>query len=238
MRRTKLNGIDRSEKKSRLSGLTSQSGATHFFLENDLIRIGIAAPNLPMRLGLRSLLTAEDFSLIGEFATLASACAAADQIDLLVLVASSADELETLEVSQIPPILLLTDDPQQAQNLAAQPQAWGLLPLDASEEELKAAIRALSEGLFVGAPTLLKGFWPPTVRPFAGDSSETEPLTTRELEVLQKMARGLANKQIAVALNLSEHTIKFHLSSIYAKLGVASRTEAVSIGTKLGLITM
>jgi DNA-binding NarL/FixJ family response regulator len=202
-----------------------------------LIRIGLAAPNLPLRLGLRSLLTAEDFFLAGEFATLESACAAADQMDLLVLVPSSAAELEALPGTQSPPILLLTDDPQPAQTLATQPQAWGMLPLNASEAELHAALRALSEGLFVGAPALLKGFWRPTARPFAENLPETEPLSARELEVLQKMARGLANKQIAVALNLSEHTVKFHLSAIYAKLGVASRTEAVSVGTKLGLIT-
>ncbi len=202
-----------------------------------MIRIGLAAPNLPLRLGLRSLLTAEDFSLAGEFATLASACAAAEQLDLLILVPSSAAELEMLEGIQHPPILLLTDDPQPAQTLAAQPQAWGLLPLNASEEELHAAIRALSEGLCVGALTLLKNFWRPTTHPFAENLPETQPLSARELEVLQKMARGLANKQIAVALNLSEHTVKFHLSAIYAKLGVASRTEAVSVGTKLGLIT-
>jgi DNA-binding CsgD family transcriptional regulator len=50
------------------------------------------------------------------------------------------------------------------------------------------------------------------------------------------MARGLANKQIAVELGISEHTVKFHLSSIYAKLGATGRAEAVSIGTRLGLI--
>jgi DNA-binding NarL/FixJ family response regulator len=203
-----------------------------------LIRIGIAAPNLPMRLGLRSLLTGEDLTLAGEFATLAAACAARDQLDLLVLVASGTDELEAPDASRRPPILLLTDDPQQAQTLAAQSLAWGALPLNASEEELNAAVHALSEGLLVGAPALLKGFWRAAGRPFAANPSETETLTARELEVLQKMARGLTNKQIAAALNLSEHTAKFHLSSIYAKLNVASRTEAVAVGTRLGLITM
>ncbi len=201
-----------------------------------MIRIGIAAPNLPLRLGLRSLLTDEDFLLVGEQATLENAAAA--ELDLLVLVASSVDEIDALDASRLPPILLLTDDAQQAQALSTRQQAWGVLPLNASEEELIAAIRALGEGLFVGAPALLKGLWRQTARPFARNSSETEQLSVREMEVLQMMARGLANKQIAQALSLSEHTVKFHLSSIYAKLGVASRTEAVSVGTRLGLITM
>ncbi|MCX6069192.1 MAG: hypothetical protein NT121_26195, partial [Chloroflexi bacterium] len=67
-----------------------------------MIRIGIAAPNLPLRLGLRSLLTDEDFLLVGEFATLENAAAA--ELDLLVLVASSVDEIDALDASRLPPI--------------------------------------------------------------------------------------------------------------------------------------
>jgi DNA-binding NarL/FixJ family response regulator len=58
------------------------------------------------------------------------------------------------------------------------------------------------------------------------------------LEVIQLMAQGLANKQIALALRISEHTVKFHLSSLYAKLGISSRTEAVKRGIELGLISL
>jgi DNA-binding NarL/FixJ family response regulator len=65
-----------------------------------------------------------------------------------------------------------------------------------------------------------------------------EPLTGREVEVLQLISRGLANKQIALELTISEHTVKFHLSSLYAKLGVSSRTEAVRAGMQRGLITL
>ena len=65
-----------------------------------------------------------------------------------------------------------------------------------------------------------------------------ESLTERELHVLQLLAQGLANKQIALALGISEHTVKFHVSGIYAKLGAASRTEAVRMGVRQGLITL
>jgi DNA-binding NarL/FixJ family response regulator len=65
-----------------------------------------------------------------------------------------------------------------------------------------------------------------------------EELTARESEVLQLLAQGLANKQIALALGISEHTVKFHISSIYAKLGVTNRTEAVTQGARLGLIVL
>jgi DNA-binding NarL/FixJ family response regulator len=70
------------------------------------------------------------------------------------------------------------------------------------------------------------------------DDPEVEPLTEREIQVLQLLARGLANKQIAVSLEISEHTVKFHVSSIYAKLGVTNRTEAVRSGIQHGLIVL
>jgi DNA-binding NarL/FixJ family response regulator len=65
-----------------------------------------------------------------------------------------------------------------------------------------------------------------------------EPLTPREQEVLRMLALGLANRQIASRLNISEHTIKFHVAAILGKLGAASRTEAVAIGIRHGLILL
>ena len=70
------------------------------------------------------------------------------------------------------------------------------------------------------------------------DTTLDEPLTTRELEVLELLSQGLPNKQIARRLQISEHTVKFHVSSIYAKLGASSRTEAVGRGARAGLITL
>ena len=75
-------------------------------------------------------------------------------------------------------------------------------------------------------------------RESSSDESLVEPLTAREMEVIQLMAQGLANKQIALALGISEHTVKFHLSSLYAKLNSTSRTEAVKRGIELGLISL
>jgi DNA-binding CsgD family transcriptional regulator len=68
--------------------------------------------------------------------------------------------------------------------------------------------------------------------------ASTESLTPRESEVLTLLSEGLPNKQIALRLQISEHTVKFHIASIFAKLGAASRTEAVSIGARQGLITL
>jgi DNA-binding NarL/FixJ family response regulator len=70
------------------------------------------------------------------------------------------------------------------------------------------------------------------------DPVERGPLTERELEVLGLLARGMANKQIAVELGISEHTVKFHVSSIYTKLNVTNRTEAVRAGLRGGWIAL
>jgi DNA-binding NarL/FixJ family response regulator len=70
------------------------------------------------------------------------------------------------------------------------------------------------------------------------DHNGNRTLTDRESQVLQHLARGLANKQIALALSISEHTVKFHVSAIYAKLGASNRTEAVRAGVRRGLIIL
>jgi DNA-binding CsgD family transcriptional regulator len=67
---------------------------------------------------------------------------------------------------------------------------------------------------------------------------EGAALTPRELDVLRLVARGLGNKEIAAELDLSAHTVKYHLASVLAKLGVRSRTEAVSRGIRTGLLPL
>jgi DNA-binding NarL/FixJ family response regulator len=114
--------------------------------------------------------------------------------------------------------------------------AWGILPLEATQEQIEAAIQAIAAGLSVGPPSLLNL---PLVDSEVGmDLQIIDPLTDREMEVLQLLAQGLANKQIAVKLSISEHTVKFHVSSIYTKLGASNRTEAVRMGVRRGLILL
>ncbi len=126
--------------------------------------------------------------------------------------------------------LFLSDDQSNLRDLRRSSRVWGVLPNDASAEELSAAIHALSQGLIVGTSTLLF-------------ESENEPLgrgplTERESEVLGLLAKGLANKQIALSLGISEHTVKFHVSSIYSKLNVTNRTEAVREGLRGGWLAL
>ena len=74
--------------------------------------------------------------------------------------------------------------------------------------------------------------------PAAGATSPNGALSTRELEVLRLVARGLGNKEIAAELGITTHTVKFHLAAVLEKLGVRSRTEAVSLGMRKGLVPL
>ena len=157
-----------------------------------------------------------------------------------VVVLASVSSARVLENKSTYAILFLTDDVESLRDvLSNNTRAWGVLSADATEDELVAAVRAVGEGLWVGAPGLVQSLIRLTGRrEFSSDDSLVEPLTAREMEVLQLMAQGLANKQIALSLGISEHTVKFHLSSLYAKLGISSRTEAVKRGIELGLISL
>lgn len=197
-----------------------------------MIRVGILASSLALRVGLREVLRGlEGIEVIAD----ASSPGELPPLDVLVL--TSPDSLPALG-GEPPAALLLTDDLEAAARLMDLP-VWGALPLDASPEELSAAVRALGEGLWAGSPVLLQDLFErrPAV-PFDDADPLVDPLTVREREVLQLAAEGLANKQIALALEISEHTVKFHLSSLYAKLGVTSRTEAIRAGARRGWVVL
>jgi DNA-binding NarL/FixJ family response regulator len=200
-----------------------------------LIKVGVVAETMAMRVGLREVIKAlPDLMVMSAVAR--SQDLPADPLDVLVLV--SPTDMAGLENAQA--VLYLTDELADIQGLVNfEFLTWGALPINASEAELNIAIRALAEGMWVGAPTLVRKLFSRIQLP-GPDESEFPPqtLTDREIEVLQLTAQGLANKQIAARLGISEHTIKFHLSSLYSKLGVSSRTEAVRSGVRHGLVVL
>jgi DNA-binding NarL/FixJ family response regulator len=115
----------------------------------------------------------------------------------------------------------------------------GYLSRGSTAEEMAAAIRAAAEGLIVLHPSLIDTLVQPWAAALPGDAqAPEEPLTAREREVLQLLAQGLANKQIAQRLTISEHTVKFHVGEVMAKLGAASRTEAVTRAARRGLLVL
>ena len=115
---------------------------------------------------------------------------------------------------------------------------WAALLKDAGADEILAALRAVTRGLVVLDPAIarLTTFRTPAVVRTGDELGEA--LTERESEVLQLLSLGLPNKTIASRLGISEHTAKFHVGSIMAKLGAASRTEAVAQAARRGLLIL
>ena len=142
-------------------------------------------------------------------------------------------------VAALPPaIVLLTDDARRALGAEAL-RAGGraVLPRHARAEEIIAAVKAAATGLVVIHPDSAEALRPV---PAAGERTGTvmthQTLTPRETEILGMIADGLGNKIIAARLGISAHTVKFHIASIFAKLDAGSRTEAVTIGIRQGLL--
>jgi two-component system, NarL family, response regulator YdfI len=110
----------------------------------------------------------------------------------------------------------------------------GILSSTSTEAEIIAGVEAVACGLVVLHPSILELL--PMREKTASHPVQT--LTPREMEVLSMLGSGLGNKAIAKRLQISEHTVKFHVSSIFQKLGVSTRTEAVTAGVRLGLIML
>jgi DNA-binding NarL/FixJ family response regulator len=157
--------------------------------------------------------------------------------DAIVLAAGSGflararNGRELREIFSDTPTLLLVEEVNAAVvRNAGRLRIYSVLPADVSPSQLVAGVAATAAGFAVTLP-----------QPPSGPTEVTavsEDLTTREVEVLRLMARGQRNKQLAVALNISQHTAKYHVSAVMAKLGARTRTEAVTIGVMRGLVAI
>ena len=142
-----------------------------------------------------------------------------------------ADEVRALASAGVAVVALVEADLERA--IARSAGALGVLPRSVAEEALIAAVHAVCAGLSVSGPEPAR---PPTFDD-SGPSS-IEPLTARELEVLRLVAEGLANKAIAARLGIRESTVKDHVNAFLGKLGAQSRTEAVTLAIRQGLISI
>lgn len=137
-------------------------------------------------------------------------------------------------------VVALIDAPSPAwtaQALRAGVRA--ILPRDAPADEIFAAIQSAHAGLVIMDSAVTQDL----ARHAHFQNADSAPeafgeLTSREIEVLRMLADGLGNKQIAARLGISDHTVKFHISSILDKLGASSRTEAVTLGIRMGVILL
>lgn len=139
-----------------------------------------------------------------------------------------------------PAVVVLVDGVRRADVLRIlQAGVRAVIARESHPPEITAALEAAHDGLAVFSPEILDALLPASTElAGAGELPPGEPLTERESAVLALMAEGAGNKEIAARLHISEHTVKFHVSSILNKLGAATRTEAVTRGYKEGLILM
>jgi DNA-binding NarL/FixJ family response regulator len=221
-----------------------------------LIRVLLIAPVPAMRAGLRALISDTDIHIVGEATRLDSIDPTQIEADVLIYASASASsDASTFRLREAPDdaslsagllpdpvlsasLLILCNEPLTfAPALRSQGHAWGILPLESTREELLASIHALAEGLIVGSIPLMKKLLNTTDEETAFDEL-LSPLTDREVEVLNLLAQGHPNKQIALELGISDHTVKFHISSIYNKLNATNRAEAIRQGVHSGLISL
>jgi len=212
-----------------------------------VIRVFIVASSPLARAGLQSVILARDAEVVGSVANFeALASRWLDMEADIVLVEASGEKsesvIDSLTASQLTSeatFVVLSDhfEPRWISE-ALRAGVRAVLPSDISPEQLIAALEAAAAGLIVMHPTEVDAMFPaaePSSRPLADLAEE---LTPRESEVLQMLANGLANKEIATRLSISEHTVKFHVASILGKLGAGSRTEAVSLGIRRGIVLL
>jgi DNA-binding NarL/FixJ family response regulator len=209
-------------------------------------RVFIVAAPLRSRRELTALLDdAPNVEVVGTASSFEGAEEDWEELDVLLVRDSSEstdelfDSLEDTGLVRQPPVLLLLEQATQNKvNRAIQLGIRGVLPADVAAVQLISAVVAVAKGLVVLQPGELALAAASTRTRNGGAAELFEPLTPREKEVLQMLASGLGNRQIAAHLKISEHTAKFHVASILSKLGASSRTEAVSMGLRRGLILL
>jgi DNA-binding NarL/FixJ family response regulator len=211
----------------------------------------LVAPRQPIaRAGIRALVDEHpDLQVVGESSSADDAAQDAEHLQPDAILAmwdgarlGDALGLATLASMRDVPLVLLVDGPFTSETSGILRRGVrGVLLSDATGDEVHAALVAASQGLLVLDPELgpasLEAAVYGSADPIASPGLD-EPLTDREREVLALLALGLPNKTIATRLAISEHTVKFHVGSILAKLGASSRSEALARAARLGLIAL
>jgi len=212
-----------------------------------LIKIAIISPAAAIRAGLKALLSEDpQINIVGEAAELNELTERQSEADVLVWSpgftndqSNAVDELQEFHGHETEALLLVYNDPKVVDLLnQMKVRAWGLLDPESTQTELIAGVHALKEGLSVSNAIWMNQI---LTTPKTGEHRKNglvESLTEREVEILQLLALGLTNKQIAARLKISSNTVKFHVSSIFGKLGTTNRVEAVNLGLKNGLIVL
>lgn len=211
-----------------------------------MIRVLIVARSLIMQTGLEVMMSHEPtIQVIGRTGDLMvleqSFQPHLPDVVLLEFALLTDANLEVITALQDEVAIALLVTPTESYSAAKLLQAGvrAILPIDVTTSEMILTVEAIAAGLVVLHPDVsdvLLQELPESNEPEVPSNNQDVPLTPREIEVLQLLATGLGNKAIARQLNISEHTVKFHISSIFSKLGASSRTEAVTLAMRQGLI--
>ena len=201
-----------------------------------MIRLLIAASSSVVRAGLAALAASNpELQIVGSLPDLSGA---EDMHPDVILAALPLEDIPAPTGNAIVPLVLLANDSEVAWTLEAlRLGVRAILPRDVGPAEILAAVEAAANGLAVLLPHDLEVLFSRSAASSVPES-ESSALTPRELEVLRMLAEGAANKIIAWKLGISEHTVKFHVASILTRLGASSRTEAVTIGIRKGLVLL
>ncbi len=207
------------------------------------IRIVIVDDHPVVRDGLVAILSTQaDFAVVGEAGNGREALSLVQtqtpDVLLLDLEMPELDGVETLRQlrqagADLPVIVFTAFDTDERIVTAVQAGAKGYLLKGAPRQELFHAVRVVHEG-----GSLLQPAVATRLMQHMTQEPEPDPLTPREEEVLQALAQGLQNKEIAAQLHITERTVKFHVSAILAKLEAGNRTEAVTIAAQRGLVRL
>jgi two-component system, NarL family, response regulator YdfI len=214
-----------------------------------VIRVLVAATSEIVRAGLEALLTASPkLAVVGRARDVTALAQQVEDVQpdvVLLEVELHEDEaiaaLPTLSAGAHPPaVVVLVDEPSGTWTAEAlRSGVRAILPRQAVAAEIVVAIETAAAGLVVLHPDTVDALLPAASSgPHALRGVPQQTLTPREIEVLGMIAEGVGNKEIAWRLGISEHTVKFHISSIFAKLHATSRTEAVTLGIRQGLIML
>ena len=208
-----------------------------------MIRVFVIATTPMQQAGLHAMLTSSAIEVVGESLVPDLAREELAESDIIVI----ADEVllegavRVMRREEMPPVVVMANNEQKAFSLlrTLQIQSWGIVPTTASALYLQSTVISVSQGAVVFPATLINSLHAESLHVHSVQLDPAdEVLTAREREVLELVSQGLSNKLIARTLYISEHTVKFHIASVSTKLGAASRTEAVRLGLRKGLITL
>jgi DNA-binding NarL/FixJ family response regulator len=230
-----------------------------------MLRAIVTAPTSALRERLRTLAQSADVEIAGETGDAARAHALASSSDVLIiagaqLVSRVADHLDpevedsladglvgvtaivdgSVDGMKAYAVVAVTNDRRVVTTLETLPvRGWAVVLEDATRDELRVAIGAADAGMgAMPAEWLARATPRDRALEWDGDGVADERLTVREQEVLEWLSQGLSNRRIAERLGISEHTVKFHITAIYGKLGASTRTEAVNHALRRGWLRL